>query len=585
MSKSIQTFILKTGTIVVFGLFGLISLYLFLLSIFTTCFMVYTDEHVYYLKDFAIVMCAGLVGLSACLTIVKHIWNRKWKKYSSEERESKTLILLKSISLWITIIVGLCMIAFILHMQLPPIYDQSMVYYSTGQLLQGNYAQWKMGEYFSMLPYQNGMVLMMCPFVWIFQEDAAIILQLYNVPMLFLGYWGISKLAGNYFGKKNMYLTYIALVMVIPMWTMVTFVYGLIPAMCLGIWSIYFEVRFEKTGEWKYIIASGTFLFFSIMWKSNSQIFAIVLCAMLLVNAIKQKGWKFLGGIIIILFFTFLEIKGIPLVMHWITGENTTNGIPMTAWLAMGLQESGIAPGWYNEFPMNLYRHVSSNPNVIKAEVAKSFQESIVLFMQEKDYMFRFFARKIASMWTDPAFQFFTTVNTRNLYGEFSYAMKDFFYNGGIMNTIMYLLLDGLQSIEYFGLILFFILKRKELSLEKAHLIVAILGGYLFHFIGEAKSHYVLPYYIMMVPYVVEGYRMMILKMVNVDWKDKKQRYGLLKLVSVKWGMLLAVLVIMISFMKGPIVENTLKLGTDESEYIWYCTNELQWKEDSYSKS
>lgn len=584
MIERIQKIILQTGNGIVYGLFGAISLYLFLLSIFNTCFMVYTDEHVYYLGEVTILMCIGLVFFCVCLSFVCRLRCKMQLGLSREEKEEQDIKLLKYIGAVLTIMLSIGMIVFIVYMKLPPIYDQGMVYHSAQQLLQGDYTQWQFGEYFSMLPYQNGMVLMMCPFVWIFGDGASIALQLFNVPMLFLTYVGISKISGLYFDRRNRYIVYIGLVMIIPMWTIVTFVYGMIPAICLAIWSIYFEIRFEQTKKWKYIILAGILLFFSIMWKSNSQIFAVVLCLMLGIHGIRTKEWKSLPGIIYIVLCTMLQIKGIPLLMHIITGENTTNGIPMIAWLAMGLQESGIAPGWYNEFPMNLYRKVSTNPEIIKKEVLESFRTSFELFAREKEYAFKFFARKQASMWADPAFQFFTTVNTRNVYGEFSYKMKDFFYNGGVMNTIMYLLLDVLQSIHYFGVVLYFVMKQKKLKLENAHLIVAFLGGFLFHFIGEAKSHYVLSYYMMMVPYVIEGYRTTAYKLANVTWKNKSEYRRIWNSVSAKIGIGLGAIIVLIYIAKGPIVENTLKLGTDTQDYIWYCTNETQWKNDDYYK-
>jgi len=503
---------------------------------------------------------------------------------SEAERENQDIGILKTIGILLTIALGTGLIIFIVYMDLAPIHDQAMIYNSAHQLLQGDYTQWTYKEYFSMLPYQNGMVLMMCPFVWAFGDGALIAFQIFNVFMLFIAYIGISKIAGVYFGKKTMYLTYIALLMIIPVWTLVTYVYGMISAVCLAIWAIYFEIRFEQTQKWRDILIAGVLLFFSIMWKSNSQIFAIVISLMLLVHFIREKSWKSLVGIGFIVLCTMVQIKGIPIVMHYITGEDTTNGIPMIAWLAMGLQESSIAPGWFNAFPMNIYQDISTNQEIIKKEVYDSFRASFELFSQEKAYACRFFARKLASVWADPAFQFFTTVNTRDFEYRFPYVLKDFFYNGGVMNTIMYLLLNVLQSIHYFGLMLFIMMKRKELTLKKAHLIVAILGGFLFHFIGEVKTHYVLSYYIMMIPYIVEGYRAVVCKLANVAWRDKTEYRRLWNTMPVKMGMGLGVLILIIMVAKGPVVENTLKLGTDTQDYIWYCTNELQWQDDDYYK-
>ncbi len=577
--------ILNTGDKIVAVLFSVIILYLFLLSIFTTCYMVYTDEHVYYLRDFPLLMGAGLVMLCLFLSFLKKKSDKKEKEVSDkEERERKELRRLKILALSATMILGAGMAWFILHANLPPIYDQGAVYGAAGRLLSGDYSDWKQGEYFSMLPYQNGMVLMMCPFIAVFGERASLAMQICNVPVLFLAYWGISKTAGRFFDRRSVYYTYLGLLLMAPMWTQVTFVYGTIQEVCLAVWAVYLALVFENEGKWRYLTGSGICIMFAILWKSNAEIFMIAIMLMLFVQAIRKKSVKMLAGIFVIAVCGLAAVKGAPFIMHLITGEDTTRGIPMTAWLAMGLQESSIAPGWYNEFPMNLYRHVSNDPEVIKGEVWKSFEDSFALFSEQRDYAVRFFARKLASMWADPAFQFFTTVNTRNIRGDFSYAMKDFFYNGGIMNTAVYLLLDIMQSVYYFGVLLYLIIKGRELKLERAHLLVVFLGGFLFHFIGEAKSHYVVPYYLMLMPYTLQGYREMAGRLWKVNFGSREERRELLKRRSVQKGMVLAAVIVIVSLLRVPAVTNTLKLGGEERDYIWYCTNETQWKEADYKK-
>ena len=88
----------------------------------------------------------------------------------------------------------------------------------------------------------------------------------------------------------------------------------------------------------------------------------------------------------------------------------------------------------------------------------------------------------------------------------------------------------------------------------------------------------------MMTPYVVEGYNAVVCKLANVTWRDKAEYRRLWNAMSVKMGMCLGLLILIITIAKGPVVENTLKLGTDTQDYIWYCTNELQWQNDDYYK-
>lgn len=568
-------FLLKAGNKIVYGLFTIIATYLFLLSIFTTCLMAYTDEHIFYIKDFAILICIGI--LSVCMLLA---WFHKYHVGKSIMTKQ-----LKTVACVLTILFGTLMCVFILKMRLWPIYDQGAVLEYTRELLQGNYSGWEEGEYFAMFTIQNGMVFMEMPFALMFGDNAYIAIQIWNVLMLILGYLGIAKITRIFTDEKTAYYVYICLLCILPMWTNCTLVYGNYSAMTFSIWAIYFEIIFEKSKKWKYILYSGICIFFGLSWKTNAQVFWFTILIMLFVFGLREKQWKTsLGGLVLVVFFGLLSLKGFPYLAHVITGENTSQGIPLISWFAMGIQESSVAPGWFNEFQVNLYRNVSRDPAVISAESVKSIRETLTVFGQNPDYMFRFFARKVGSMWADPALQCFDVVNTRNLWGEFSYLTKDIFYNGGKINTILCVLLDIQQSMLYFGVVLYLILFRKKQKLEQSHLIVAFLGGFLYHFLSEAKSQYILIYYVLLVPYAVMGYRCFITKLSSVDWKEEEERKALIQSGSVKWGMALAVLIAIIWIGRGPIFENTVKIGTDTQDYIWYCQNETQWKSDDYFK-
>ena len=193
--------VLDAGDKIVAVLFTVILLYLFLLSIFTTCFMVYTDEHVYYVKDFPLLTGAGLAVFCVFLVFLRRKADRKTGKTAADawEKEERNL---KIFAIAATVILGVGMVWFILHMNLWPIYDQGAIYGAAMRLLEGDYSDWKQGEYFSMLPYQNGMVLMMCPFAAVFGEKAYLAIQICNVPVLFLAYCGIAGITKIFFDKK-----------------------------------------------------------------------------------------------------------------------------------------------------------------------------------------------------------------------------------------------------------------------------------------------------------------------------------------------------------------------------------------------
>lgn len=115
---------LKFSSGIVYILFAAIVLYMFLTSLVSTCVMVYTDEHTFYLKDYALVISAGLVCFVALLTFLR-------KKVRMSGRGIR-------ISLIVCTVVWFAILAAIVHFtKLPSVYDQQRVYVGAAALLRG----------------------------------------------------------------------------------------------------------------------------------------------------------------------------------------------------------------------------------------------------------------------------------------------------------------------------------------------------------------------------------------------------------------------------------------------------------------
>ena len=151
---------------IVYILFAVLVLYMFLTSLVSTCVMVYTDEHTFYLKDYALVISAGLICFLLLLTFVR-------KKVRITERGMR-ILLIACTAVWFAVL-----IAIVYFTQLPSVYDQQRVYAGAAQLLRGDYSEWQPYRYFHAYPYINGMVLMECPFLWLFGEEKAYIAMQY----------------------------------------------------------------------------------------------------------------------------------------------------------------------------------------------------------------------------------------------------------------------------------------------------------------------------------------------------------------------------------------------------------------------
>ena len=175
---------LKSSNIIVYGLFAGIVLYLFLLSLFGTCVEAYTDEHIFFLKDFPLILLSGLCFLVVLMTAGQGVF---YQKRMEREKMAKDVFSNKRAGAgkWLLPVVTACwfllLIFWIWKTLLPPMHDQYFVFYGAKEFLEGNYTRWQPGGYLHMYPFQNTLVLFYAIFHLIFGEQAVLAVELFNL--------------------------------------------------------------------------------------------------------------------------------------------------------------------------------------------------------------------------------------------------------------------------------------------------------------------------------------------------------------------------------------------------------------------
>ncbi len=604
---------LKCSRNIVYGLFGVIVLYLFLLSLFGTCAMAYTDEHIFFIRDFPLAMLTGLMFLVVFMAWGQGEVNRRSVERRERRQKEKDAVAdserengereaaeenrqegeltekRRGLGRWILPGITACwfvlLIFWILKTLLPPIHDQYFVFYGAKEFLEGDYARWQPGGYLYMYPFQNTLMLFYTVFHLIFGEQAVLAVELFNLACWYLGIVAISRLTESYFGKTAAKWTYAALLGFLPMWGYVTYIYGTVPGLCCGLWGILTERKYEETGKNRYLAASGILLMLAVMWKNNYIIFAAAVMIMISVYAVREKSVKPLWGIFWILGLYFLGTKGTLFLVERVTGQEMTNGIPLIVWVAMGFRESNIAPGWFNMYTEKLYEACGYQGSAMIQPAVEEIRRNFALFAREPAYALRFFSRKLSSMWNSPMLESVTIITKRNSTGALSYTVKDILYNGGIANTVLFLWQDIMQSVLLFGLVLYLVFDRKKLKLENACMIITVLGGFLFHIFWEGKCQYTLPYYVLLFPFSVQGY----LRSSGYLAGETDGLNGIGGRMRLLWRegsakLLAAVLaiVLVIAVLPGSFIKAVIKMNDDTADYIWYCRNETQWMEEDY---
>ena len=79
----------------------------------------------------------------------------------------------------------------------------------------------------------------------------------------------------------------------------------------------------------------------------------------------------------------------------------------------------------------------------------------------------------------------------------------------GKVNKIIFVIMKLYLIFIWLGNLAYLIAKRKQLTIWNMLLQVAVLGGFIFHFLWEGKALYIMPYYVISFVAGVQGMYML----------------------------------------------------------------------------
>ena len=554
----------------VYVIFGAICFYLFLASIYSTCIMWYDTEITYYIKDFALLMVSGMLVMILMIFLMRYFLQKIMEK-------SRYIII------FLTMVWAVLLIGFACNTDITRVYDQAKVYEAIHGLVSGDYTLWQIGGYIYCYPFQNGIILLYAPIMLIFGENTYFAIQVLNILLYWMMAVGFYKLSKIFFDRTVAVFTYIGILFFLPLWGYIKYFYGNLSGLSIIIWAIYFLASFMEKNRWRYLIGSSLCLAFSIVFKSNFTIYAIAMILVLILESFCKKKTNYLKAAVVLGLTVILASK-LPLwVAGCITGCVTNQGIPSIYCIDMGLRESYVAPGWYSGDGLKTFAENQYSVDKFASDSWQNIRSSLTNFSQDKYYTLRFFGKKIASIWNNPTFESFAVVVKGNIFGTIDYWMKDILYNGGILNSIIMLIMDVLQSLYLFGNVLYLIYCKKEHDIKRAIPLIAFIGGFLFHIFWEGKCQYTFLFFVMLIPYALAGYKFCIHKI--IEWYNGPSRMErLVKSRKVQMFAVLLTVIFLIGVWDNPIFDATIKLRGDEQAYVWLFKERAYWKSPDFTK-
>lgn len=351
-----------------------------------------------------------------------------------------------------------------------------------------------LSEYIQAYPQQITLSFIFNCFFKIINYDKEIaILRLLNlisnVIIVIALYKITTQISKKHETNKPLFITLLLTFISLPMLS--TFVYGDTPSLAFCLLSIYFIMKYTETEKIKYSILAIISCMIAYMMRMNTLIFIIATTIYLVLNLfekIKEKTWKQnIVKVVIIVSYIVISIIPSTLIKNYYLDKynlSKEKSYPFISYILMSMEESRRGNGWYNEA---ISEPAIKDPEMAKKEYPQKIKERITYFSKNIGEMFKFYTMKLTSMWSE------------NTYSAIYNNITEEGKIEKINNSLTFYQKATLILISTCSIIAL-IQNRKKLSLEIIFLITIFIGGFAFHILWEAKSRYIIPYIIVLIP-------------------------------------------------------------------------------------
>lgn len=212
-------------------------------------------------------------------------------------------------------------------------------------------------------------------------------------------------------------------------------------------------------------------------------------------------------------------------------GYSFGQGMPKTAWIAIGLQDNSVLdmPGWWNAGALKRQNDTGNDYEKQADGAAKDIKTELVKMLHNPAYTAWFFGKKLGSEWLAPDFQsrYFAGVDYENIDGnkenrrQFNLTERDYAIPDKKALSIeraidqadeLMPFMDGYQTLIYAGAFVscLAIVKRNKKNRDGTQSIQLLLPcifiiGAAVYVLWEAKAQYLLPFFMCLIPVAAPG--------------------------------------------------------------------------------
>ena len=389
-----------------------------------------------------------------------------------------------------------------------PVGDQAFIYGGASYFRTGDFSFLKQGGYCHIYPYQLGLISLIellyhvtGPFQY---RPLQVINALAAAGIVYVGYRLVKEWCGS-FCTEVLYSLLVSLCF--PLFFYTPWVYGDILSIFFAFLGFLFLCRYEKRKRAGYLAGMISALTLAQLVRQSTTIVYVALLAVVMVYFIGKRDKRLLAAAVISVVLPLAIFSGIYRIYEARSGAERLRGIPTVVTLAMGMQESRQGCGWDNNYQKDVYNAAEFDYDKMRETGTDELRERLRSFSEDPVYAAEFYGKKLLSQWNGPLYQsvFFTADYHQ------SAPPKEGTLAERISGPAFWTLLDicdRVQFVIYLGMLFWYLMAvKEEEGILRQLFAVAILGGFFFSLLWEAKTRYILPYYLFMFPCAAVGYR------------------------------------------------------------------------------
>lgn len=460
--------------------------------LFTSYFKDDYQEIVYYRSDNLLLAALGLLAYLGVFYLVYRA--RLWQRISTKGLGRVLLVYVACLStLWIFTVRAL------------PAFDSAFIYADAHALASGDYYPLGATAYSARHPHQLGMVFYIEMIARLTGENNFYFIQMLNVAFAVLAYYFLTGITHLLF--KDDKVVFVAILLMFGCLQPVlytSFIYGQLAGLAFILFALRQTLKFLENGRALLLPGIAVACLLACVFKSNFQIFAIAIALTLLVHFIRELKWSALAGAAAVLLVAVFALQPVLWYYQARTGLTLSRGIPKNAFLAMGLQESPMAPGWFNDYHEAAYRKTQQNYDATRRMANEEIARRLEVLGKDPAYMLEFFYEKTVSQWNEPTYEALLINNNGNQHEKPLSPIGRSLFTGKI-NQLLNFHFNLYQLVIFGGTVAFLLGWRKKITSALMLPGLCVLGGFFFHLLWEGKSQYIWPYFFMLLPYCAGG--------------------------------------------------------------------------------